>query len=245
MTTTILLLALVPVQLPKAAIDALDRLSESRLEAVLNEWEKANYVIDLTRENKVLSDKEIFQIEGFINRSKLARIDLKDDKGKTTIIYLSNERRFDVYNFASETKFSFEIPSDFPEAYLDSGWLGSFLARGFQAERELFYFEFPIGQIRRHYDVRLRKEDKYWVYIQLTPKTKEKKSICRLMEVVLDQKTHLVRQYRLLDVTGNQGIYDFRKIEINPTPEITLEIISKDLPKSFKETRINKDQIDP
>jgi hypothetical protein len=66
------------------------------------------------------------------------------------------------------------------------------------------------------------------------------------MEVVLDQKTHLVRQYRMLDVNGNRNIYDFAKIEINPTPEITLESISKDLPTSFKELRMNKElQINP
>jgi len=61
------------------------------------------------------------------------------------------------------------------------------------------------------------------------------------LEIVLDQNTHLVRQYRLLGVNGNWDIYDFAKIEINPTPEFTLESISKDLPKSFKELRMNKE----
>jgi hypothetical protein len=248
MTTIMLLLVVSPAQLPATATELLNHLSELRLETLLKEWEKAtnniraaHYVIDWTREDSVLKEKEVFRIEGFIRRSKLARIDLKDHSGKTTIIYLLNDKIFDIYNFTNEIKYSFEIPDGFPEAYLDKGWLESFLARRFQQERELFYFEFPIGEIHQHFGVRLRKEDKYWTYIQLIPKTKEKQSFFREMEIVLDQKTHLVRQYRMLDVIGNRSIYDFKKMEINPTPEFTLESISKDLPKSFKELQMNKE----
>ncbi|HEV2949874.1 MAG TPA: hypothetical protein VGX70_21025 [Gemmataceae bacterium] len=234
MTTTILLLVLSPVQLPPAAIDALNHLSESRLQVLLKDWENANqnigaahYLIDWTREDRVLKDKEVFQIEGSIKRSKLARIDLKDNRGKTTIIYLLNDKVFDIYNFANELKYSFEIPAGFPETYVPKEGLEQFLARSFQQERQLFYFEFPFGEIGQLFDIRLRKEDKDWSYIRLIPKSEEKKSLFREMEVVLDQKTHLVRQYRMLDVNGNRNIYDFAKIEINPTPEITLESISK------------------
>jgi hypothetical protein len=237
-------MVLSPLQLPATATELLNHLAESRLEALLKEWEKAteniraaHYVIDWTREDRVLKDKEVFQIEGSIKRSKLARIDLKDNRGKTTIIYLLNDRTFDIYNFANELKYSFEIPAGFPETYVPKEGLEQFLARSFQQERQLFYFEFPFGEIGQLFDIRLRKEDKDWTYIRLIPKSEEKKSLFREMEVVLDQKTHLVRQYRVLDVTGNRDIYDFRKIEVNPTPAITLESISKDLPKGFKEIK--------
>ncbi len=116
MTTIMLLLVLSPAQLPTAATELLNHLSESRLEALLKGWEKAtqdiraaHYLIDWTREDSVLKEKEVFRIEGFIRRSKLARIDLKDNRGKTTIIYLLNDRTFDIYNFANEIKYSFEI----------------------------------------------------------------------------------------------------------------------------------------
>jgi hypothetical protein len=244
MTTIMLLLVVSPAQLPAAATELLNHFSESRLETLLKEWEKAtnniraaHYVIDWTREDSVLKEKEVFRIEGFIRRSKLARIDLKDHSGKTTIIYLLNDKIFDIYNFANDVKFSFEIPAGFPEAYVPKGWLEEFLARSFQQERQLFYFEFPFGEIGQLFDIRLRKEDKNWAYIRLIPKSEEKQSLFREMEVVLDQKTHLVRQYRVLDVTWNRDIYDFRKIEVNPTPAITLESISKDLPKGFKEIK--------
>ena len=88
------------------------------------------------------------------------------------------------------------------------------------------------------FDLRLKKEDKYWAYIQLEPKAKEIRAELRDMEIVLDQKTHFVRQYRLVHTNGNRTIMDFQKIEINPIPPITLESISKGLPKGFKEIYI-------
>jgi hypothetical protein len=50
------------------------------------------------------------------------------------------------------------------------------------------------------------------------------------VELVLNQKTHLVCQVRYSMPNGNRMILDFEKMEINPTPPITWESISKDLP---------------
>src|SRR6516225_2548989 len=111
MTTTMLLLVLLPAQLPTAAIDALTHLSESRVEALLWDWQKAtqeirsaHYLIDWTHEDRILKDKEVFQIEGFIKRSKLARIDFKENSGKRTQIFLLNDRILETYNFVSQDK---------------------------------------------------------------------------------------------------------------------------------------------
>ncbi len=263
MTTIVLVMVLSPLQLPATATGLFRHLAEARLEALLkearledllNEWEKAteniraaHYVIDWTHEGRVLKDKEIFQIEGFIGRSNLARIDFKDENGKPTQIFLLvNGRILETYNFARQDKTLWEIPVGFPEKYLDGCWWEVFLAGIFQNARELFCFEFAVADIQQQFDTRLIREDKYWAYIHLTPKTKQRQSILRNMEVVLDQKTHLVRQYRVIDVNGNRDIYDFQKLEVNPTPPITLESISKDLPKSFKELQMNKElQINP
>jgi hypothetical protein len=65
------------------------------------------------------------------------------------------------------------------------------------------------------------------------------------MEVVLNQKTHLVRQVRWLIANGNRMILDFDKVEINPTPPITWESISKDLPKGWQKIHIPADDSEP
>jgi outer membrane lipoprotein-sorting protein len=218
---------------------------ESRVDALLRGWDKANqniraahYMAEWTTEDIVLKHKEIRKVEGFVQRPSLARIHLKDDKGKPRVIFLYNEKLLEIYNFQKTEKIAWNMPVGFPEEYLNMGWLWDILARPFYFERKMLCFDFSIGEIYHHFAVRLNKEDKYWAYIQLMPKSKESQTVLRELEVVLDQRTHLVRQYRLLDSLGNRSIFDLQKVEFNPTLPITWESISKDLPKGFKEVSI-------
>ncbi len=220
--------------------------ASARLDALLQAWDKANknvrevhYKMEWTTEDRVLKAKEVCRVEGWVKMHNLGRIDLKDDNGKPTHIFLLNDKTLEVYDIRNEQKGVWEIPPGFPEKYFDQGWLMGLLARTFQWNRQLLCFEFAVGEIRERFDVGLKKEDKYWAYIQLEPKAKEIRAELRDMEVVLDQKTHFVRQYRLLENNGNWSICDFQKVEINPVPPITLESISKDLPKAFKEIRFS------
>jgi outer membrane lipoprotein-sorting protein len=216
--------------------------ASARLDVLLKAWEKANqnirqvhYVMEWTTEDRVTKDKEIRRVEGFIKRPNLARVEVKEENGKLTHIFLLHDKTLEVYDFRNEQKGVWELPLGFPEDYLNKDWGMAFLARAFQWNRQLLCLEFPIGQIRQRFDIRLKNEDKHWAYIELIPRTKEDRSDLQKMEIVLDQRTHLVRQYRLLEVHGSWTIRDFQKVEINPSPPITLESISKGLPKGFKQ----------
>ncbi len=219
----------------------------NRLETLLKAWDKANqnvreihYVMEWTMEDKVLKGKEVRRLEGFVKKHNLARVDLNDDTGKPMQIILLNDRTLEMYNIQNKEKLSWEIPISSPGDDPDKGWFEGILARIFQEFRELFCFDIPLSEVHRRFDARLRKEDQYWAYIQLIPKTKEERKYLREVEVVLDQKTHFIRQYRAIDVNGNRSICDFQKVELNPTPPITLESISKDLPREFREVLIPK-----
>jgi hypothetical protein len=96
-----------------------------------------------------------------------------------------------------------------------------------------FYIGFPVNEMRQDYLFRLNKEDKYWAYIKIDPRT-EAEGDFKDLEVVLNQKTHLVRQIRCVDWCGRRVIWDIEQVEINPTPAITLESIFKNLPKDWK-----------
>jgi hypothetical protein len=212
-----------------------------RLDDLLKAWNKANqnvhevhYTIEWTTEDRVLKEKEVRRLEGFIKRRRLARVDIRDDKGKANLILLLNDKTLECYNLRNEQKGVWEIPAGFPEEYFKKGWPMGVLARAFEWNRQLLCFEFPVSEIHQRFDARLTKEDKYWAYIELIPKTNECPCDFQKMEVVLDQRSHLVRQYRSLDANGSWSICDFQKIEVNPTPPISLESISKDLPKGFK-----------
>ncbi len=237
MNSFILLLAVLPGQFDGAANFATRNVrSESRLEFLLSHWEKAvqnvhtaHCFMELTNEDKELNEKDVVQIEGFVVRPKVARLDMKNEKGKPKQILIWNDR----------TLLSLEMGKD-PEELPAKGWAGGFLDRMLEQAREMVFFDFPVSEIQNHFDIRLGKEDKNWAYIKLVPKMKERQSIIREMEVVIDQKTHLPRQYRVIDINGNRSIYDFQKLEINPRPAITLECIYKDLPKGFKEISLPK-----
>jgi len=223
--------------------DKLD--SSGRLETLLKAWDKANqnareihYIMEWTTEDRVLKDKNVRRAEGFVKKHKLARLDLSEDKGKPTQIILLNDRTLEMYNIQKKEKLSWETPFASPGDDSNKGWFGGILARMFQEFHELFCFDISLDEVHQRFDVHLRKEDQYWAYIQLIPKTKEEREFLRELEVVLDQKTHLIRQYRGINANGNRSILDFQKVEINPTPAITLESISKDLPKGFKETNL-------
>jgi outer membrane lipoprotein-sorting protein len=220
-------------------------LAASRLNVLLQSLDKANqsirtahYMVEWTSEDLVLNEKELRQFEGFVKRPNLARINLKDKKGSPSQILLYNDNSIEIYNFQKEEKIAWNMPVGFPEEYLNGGWFWDLVACPFYMERKMLCFDFSIGEIYHHFDMRLRKEDKNWAYIHLTPKSKESQTVLREGEVVLDQRTHLVRQYRLLFRGGNRSIYDFQKIEINPSLPITPESISRDLPKGFKEILI-------
>jgi outer membrane lipoprotein-sorting protein len=247
MSTLILLLAVLPAQFADIASYALKKQNaESRLEALLKEWEKADqkiheihYTIQVTTEDRVLKDKQRCRIEGFVKRHNLARINLNEKTEEPILIAFLNDRILEIYKCETKEKLSWALPDDFPEKWFEGGWLGSLMAGAFQDNREFFCFEFPVGKIHEEFESSLRKEDDNWAYIEMFPKSERRKADVKKMEVVLNQKTHLVRQVRFFDCNGNLSIYDFQKLDINPTPPITLESISKNLPKGYKELSLD------
>jgi len=241
MFAIILLLAVLPAQFAGMARYGIEKQRvETRLEILLRDWDKAHqnihevhYTIQVTAEDRVLREKKMYQIEGFVKRDNLARINLFERIDKPTLIVFLNDRQLDIYKCDNKEKISWEIPDDFPEKWFDKGW--GFIAEFYRDNREFFGFEFPVGKIHEEFETSLRQEDDNWAYIQLIPKTDHRKGYVKNIEVVLNQKNHLARQIRLWDNWGNLTIYDFQKLDINPKPPITLESISKDLPIGYKE----------
>src|SRR5713101_4611139 len=149
MALFIFLLGIVPTQFAGIASAMKNASSESRLETLLGDWDRAvqnvrsaHYVMEWTADDRVFKDKEVTQVEGWVNGHNLARVDLKDEKGKPTQIFLLNNRVFEMYNFEREDKTSWDLPDGFPEVSQVKGWWQAMLARPFQQGRELFCFEF-------------------------------------------------------------------------------------------------------
>src|SRR5438132_14027577 len=82
-----------PVQ--SAKVSEANSGASACLDALLKAWDKANknvrelhYTMEWTTEDMVLKNKEVCRLEGFIKKPELERIDIRDDKGKLTLILL-------------------------------------------------------------------------------------------------------------------------------------------------------------
>jgi outer membrane lipoprotein-sorting protein len=228
------------VALPPTA-PAAEKKSETdaRLETLLQEWEKANqdareihYNLQCTIEG-LASNKQTSRAEAFVKKPSLFRIDWKDEKEKIWMTWIRNNGFFYEYDLDERQIHILRISSDLSEDSLDRDWLLNGICHQMHRGLQWFYIGFPVNEMRQHYLFRLNKEDKYWAYIRIDPRG-HKEGEFKELEVVLSQKTKLVRQIRCVDGYGLKMIWDFERVETNPTPAITLESISKNLPKDWK-----------
>ncbi len=213
---------------------------DARLATLLREWEKAdhevrelNYSFQSTMEDRILRDKQISRGEAFVKKPNLLRIDWKDEKGKFWKTWIWSNGFLREYDSEKKEIWILRISSDLSKESLDRGWLLNGICRQMHQGLKWFYIGFPVNEMRRDYLFRLNKEDKYWAYIKIDPRT-EREGDFKDLEVVLNQKTHLVRQIRCVDCCGRRVMWDFEQVEINPTPAITSESIFKNLPKDWK-----------
>lgn len=216
---------------------------ESRLDALLRAWDKANqnaselhFTIKLTSEDLVLKWKTIRQGEGFLKKPKLGRVDWKDEKGSPTESYIWNDKVYERYDFEKKEKQVFQVPAESAREHLN--WIGRFLLSIFEERIEWLWFNLTAPEVKERFEISLLKEDTNWAYLQLKPIKKVDQNYFRPIRAVLNQKTHLIRQVYLVDVNGNRHIWDYETIDVNPTPPLTTQSIFKGLPKEFKEIRI-------
>jgi hypothetical protein len=242
MATIVFIAVLLPFQL-------VETQTELRLDTLLRDWDKANrnvsqyrYVLEQTTENGFLRVKEVRRADVWGKKPDLARIDWKDENDTPTEIWLRKEKDFVQYRYQDQDKITWQLAPGFPEDYLNRDWRVNWTARLFLWGKQVLCFEFPVHEIKQHFEVYLKKEDRHWAYLRLVPKTTEYWPTFRDIEVVLDQKTHLVRQYRFLE--HDWVIYDFKEVEISPDSKLTIDSLSMTLPR-FKEIRIPSAKSEP
>jgi hypothetical protein len=214
-------------QISKATPDKPD--VRTQLDDLLKAWDKASqnireihYTMEWTTEDKLSKEKTARRVEGFV-KSHDARVNLKDEKGRLTQVFLCHENVLESYDFENKGKVSLYTTADWWSPDLLS-WC-----------RRLLCYDFKVADLKERYDPQLQKEDGNWAYIGLLAKNQTDAHWFPEIQVVLNQKTHLVRQIRIRDFSGTWTTYDYQQVVINPKPSIALEPISKDLVKGFDE----------
>jgi TIGR03009 family protein len=182
--------------------------AHNRLDAVLIEWEQHMKRVETlsaqctrTTVDKVLKDTEVFEGTAQYIKPDLFTVEMKQK---------SKPERFEkwictgtfLYEFLPQDKLLrvHELPRS------KSGQLpqDSFLPflKGMKAD-----------EARARYDLTLKKEDQWWIYVQITPRFPEDKADFQSARLVLSSQTFLPRELRFTQPNGNEVIWDIPKIQ--------------------------------
>lgn len=78
-----------------------------------------------------------------------------------------------------------------------------------------FMFGMKADEAKRRYDMRLAKEDKYWIYIEVIPLLPADKADFQRARLVLSASTFLPRQVWFEQPTGNEVQWDIPQVNTN------------------------------
>jgi TIGR03009 family protein len=103
-------------------------------------------------------------------------------------------------------------------------------------------FSLPMkaAETRRSFHCKLAKEDQWYLYIELTPRTREIKADFQRARLVLMKQTHLPRQLWWQQPNGNEITWDIPKIEVN-VPLQREEFTKPKIPQGWKLVRVPRE----
>jgi outer membrane lipoprotein-sorting protein len=194
----------------------------------------------LTRDDRVLNLKRpLLRFEFWYARPALRRFDWRDDEGNRFAAVLAKGKKETCYNFDQHIKFSCSLqhlnkPS--------SNWITSLFA-GMTYPLALYKLV-DIGDATagpqpwacdNRFKIRLLREDEHYACLTVKPRENTWESgVYSNLVVTLDKKTWFLKTAQLTECDGTQARLDLTMVERNQGPEITLETLSKDLPRGWK-----------
>jgi hypothetical protein len=145
---------------------------------------------------------------------------------RQSIHFFHPERKEMIWKKPADGRFFAETPT---RSFLEG------LARFGEAFQQQAYWEFaglPVRELTPRFDLRLTKEDAWYVYLDIQPRHPQDKSAFNRMRVVLQKDSFRVRQIWYEQITGNTLTLDFKKPNTNV--KITPESIREGLPQGWE-----------
>jgi hypothetical protein len=218
----------------------------SRRDVVLHQWARANdgirsvrYRFTLTEYDRVFERRNV--VKGEVQRlwPDQLRVDLGTGRRHEIVLFTRDEIHF---FHLSKTEFIFQKPEDCsflgektPErSFWDLFRLGTFLPERLQQSVYWVYGGLPVRDLSRRFEVRLTKEDDWYVYLDIQGEQMRQAGMNR-MRVVLERDRFRVRQLWYESSNGNQTTLDFEKPDTKA--KITAESIREGLPDKWKRVR--------
>jgi TIGR03009 family protein len=195
-----------PAQTPPVAVPAADN---PRLDQMLARWEKEMGTIQslATEMTRTTVDKTWGTTETYVGRAKYVKPNLallemqKKDNPQVFEKYLCTGTFLYQYVPASKAIHVHELPAPRPgQAPGDDNFLS-------------FLFGMKAEEAKKRYDLKLVKEDQWYVYIEVMPKLAVDKSDFQKARLVLNQSNFLPRQIWFEQPNGNEISWDLPKAQ--------------------------------
>lgn len=191
---------------PAGAAPVLD--PNNPLDSLLMQWETKMKSVQTLRArvarerwDKVFNTRDTFEGETKYMRPNLALLNLSR-KDRPTIFekYICTGTLLYEFNQANREVRYQELPPPKPGQVADDNFLS--FALGMKAE-----------EAKRRYDLRLVKEDTYYFYVEILPRSPADKADFQMARLVLTKSTLLPRELTFVEPNGNRIKWDIPLIE--------------------------------
>jgi hypothetical protein len=238
----------VAAQIGPPRLPAKEKEKEARLEVILREWAKATEKPQAFRSQFRFTRIDLHfdtgcQLEGEVLfvPPDLLRIDYRA-RGKPVNTLVFKEQTIHHYDFANhiekvyprpKERQLFGPPTDKEGPTLAAILDGSLFAKGSQKQTYWYFRGLPVRELKSHFDIQLVKEDRWYLYLELLPRSEKAKLYCKRMRVVLTRENYWTRQLWSGDWDGNESTIDFTQTDIT-SPAQLRKAIMEGLPGDWK-----------
>jgi TIGR03009 family protein len=154
-----------------------------------------------TTKDKVFQTDEIFTGKAKYMRPNFAVLEMgKKGNGQVYEKYLCTGTFLYQWVPGSKVVNMYELPTPRPGQPAQNDFLS-------------FFFGMKADEAKQRYDLKLVKEDQYYIYIEVLPKLAADKADFAKARLVLNQNTFLPRQVWFEQVNGNEVLWDLPKAD--------------------------------
>ena len=208
--------------------------TDPKMEELLRGWEtKSRNVRDVECEFRRITKDKLFKTEeleyGKASGIKpyQGRLDLLDENGKFTQIFIFSGRRLHQYDFKNKQEIIHVLPEmDAAAGQSLPGPLG-------------FVYGMKASEAKSRFDMKLirqfSKDGVDYAEIVATPKTQADQQDFKSAQLVLDKQTYLPRELRVIEPNGNEQHWIFDRLETNLNPPVSAKDLAPFDRSKYKE----------
>jgi RNA polymerase sigma factor (sigma-70 family) len=227
---------------------------ETPLEIVLRKWAEADAKISAmhvrftkTERDGVYETETVTTGHASIKKPDLWRVDHLDKERRMRDIWLTESERWHWFNAERKTvtivRFSEPAKEDRRNGgRSESSWFFGIDLNNFvnNLEEQTRWLSFgpQARDINSRCDLRLSKQDKWYIYLDVAPHRKGQHWF-RRGRIVLNCKDHQVRQVWFEYPNLSEVVVDFLDRQTNPKEPITRDSLWKGLPKGWRRKELN------